>query len=107
MNLARHHHLTAATVVWSLVLLVALLGLLAPKALKPIYVGLMIVTFPIGWLMTRVILLVLYFAVLTPVGLLMRLFGRDTMKRAFDRGAQTYWVQHDSKPEKERYFRQY
>lgn len=42
-----------------------------------------------------VVMGVIYFGVFTPVGLAMRAFGRDAMRRRFERGAATYWVPRD------------
>lgn len=38
---------------------------------------------------------VIYFGVFTPVGLVMRAFGRDAMCRRFERAAPSYWVRRD------------
>ena len=43
-------------------------------------------------IMTRVILGVFYYMILTPVGLVMRLFGRDPMDRKIDRQRDSYWT---------------
>jgi hypothetical protein len=44
----------------------------------------------LGWLNTRLILALLFYIVVTPMGLLMRLMGRDPMARKFEPGAQSY-----------------
>ncbi len=62
---------------------------------------------PIGWSLSALVLALMYYLVLTPIGLVMRLFGRDTMRRSFDPGAPTYWLRHEPVADKRRYFRQY
>src|ERR1051326_4621008 len=52
---------------------IGLLGLAIPAALRPIYVAWMIVAFPIGWLVSHVMLAVLYFVLFLPLGILFRL----------------------------------
>jgi hypothetical protein len=37
----------------------------------------------------------MFFCVLTPMALLMRMTGRDAMKRRFDPTARTYWIERD------------
>lgn len=44
-----------------------------------------------GWIMTRVILTIAFFVVLTPIGLLQRLVGRRAFDVAFRTAAETYW----------------
>ncbi|HYB99312.1 MAG TPA: SxtJ family membrane protein [Candidatus Limnocylindrales bacterium] len=82
------------------------LGLLAPQALRPIFVGWMIAAFPIGWTISHLLLGAIYYLLLTPLGLLMRAFGYDPMNRKLDRQAKSYWIEHD-KVEVGRYFRQF
>jgi hypothetical protein len=48
-----------------------------------------------------------YFGVVTPVGLLLRLTGRDPLQRAFDLGRASYWTEHRTGDDPRRYFRQY
>jgi hypothetical protein len=50
---------------------------------------------------------VVFYLVFTPVGLVMRLLGRDPLQRRFDREAGTYWVDHVEPRSVEEYFRQY
>ena len=38
---------------------------------------------------------IVFFGVLTPMGLVMRLFGRDAMQRRFEPSARTYWIERD------------
>ena len=48
-----------------------------------------------GWVMTRVILGLFYFLVLTPFGIVMRLLGKPTLDTAWHDGKSTYWVDKD------------
>ncbi|MCB9894067.1 MAG: hypothetical protein H6839_06455 [Planctomycetes bacterium] len=84
-----------------------LLALGIPKALKPLFIGLMIVSFPIGWVVSHVLIALVYYVVITPLGLLLRLFGKDPMSRRMDPGASTYWVSLREPASKSNYFRQY
>ncbi|HEV3303942.1 MAG TPA: SxtJ family membrane protein [Planctomycetaceae bacterium] len=85
----------------------ALLGLAIPRALRPVWVVLMVVNYPIGWVITHVVMAMIFYLVVTPVGTIMRLTGRDPMERAFDRRAKTYWKTRRSDPDSACYFRQY
>jgi hypothetical protein len=74
---------------------------------RALFVAAQTVTYPIGLVVSTVILLVLYFGVITPIGLVRRVLGRDAMERAFDRSATTYWVERGPARSAEDYFRQY
>lgn len=79
----------------------------APALGRALYAGWMEAAAPIGWTITRLILGAVYYLVLTPIGLLMRLFGKDPMNRNLDRTAATYWCERRGATEARRYFRQF
>jgi len=83
---------------------VGLCGIVRPEALRPVYVGWMIVCSPIGWLVSYVLLGIVYYGVVTPLALVMRLRGRDPLDRTFDRQAPTYWKERTKKREPKSYF---
>ena len=72
--------------------LLVLIGSGAPSLLKPVYQGWMALGHALGWINTRIILGVLFYGIVTPMGVVMRLTGRDPMQRSFDPTAQTYRV---------------
>lgn len=88
--------------------LIALLGLTVPQAIRWVYVGWMMAVWPIGWTVSHLLLAAIYFGVIMPIGLLLRLTGRDPMKKAWDKSATTYWIQRPTEPtDSRRYFRQF
>jgi hypothetical protein len=68
------------------------LGAIYPRALKWIYIAWMSVAFVLGFIMAHVILTVLFYLVITPIGLLARLAGKDFLSLKLDRSAQSYWI---------------
>jgi len=48
-----------------------------------------------------------YFGLITPLGLVFRLIGRDLLCRRFDPKARSYWVPHQQAKKVERYFQQF
>ena len=81
-----------------------LCGLTVPKALLYPYKGWMRLSFILGFLMTHLILSLLYYLVLTPIGVVMRMFGKDFLCKQMDKNATTYWIKKDHKVyAKERY----
>lgn len=100
----------AAAAAWSLGIGAAVWGALyaaIPAIRRPCYLGLSYATAPIGWVLSLVLLLLVYYVVLTPIGLVLRLVGYDPMARKSDRAARSYWVSRPEKPRRSRYFRQY
>lgn len=72
-------------------LLLAALGLVYPQSLRPIFVGLSLVSLPIGCVVSELALLVVFYGVFLPIGLLLRLLGRDPLDRKLDAQARSYW----------------
>ena len=84
-----------------------LFSLVFPRANWLLYVGLTIVALPIGFVLSYVIMVTIFYLVIAPIGLVMRLFGKDPLNRHFQPAAGTYWV--DTRPERpaEDYFKQF
>jgi hypothetical protein len=97
----------AAAAVAGVGVVCAALAFTVPQALRPLWVVLMVVNYPIGWVVTHVVMALIFYLVVTPVGVIMRLTGRDPMERGFDRAAKTYWKPRRMEHDPARYFRQY
>ena len=74
-----------------------LLGWSAPLVLKPIQKVWMTLALILGWIMTRIILSVLFFIVFVPIGWIARIFGKEFLDQKFDPKADSYWIRRDSK----------
>jgi hypothetical protein len=85
----------------------AVLAAVAPALLRPLYVVLTILVFPIGLVVSYLVLGVMFFLVLTPLGLVFRLLRRDILGRRWDPSAPTYWVSRGPSTDTARYFRQF
>ena len=71
------------------------LGLIVPIILKPLYLIWMIFAVLLGWVMTRVILSLLFYLIITPIGLIGRLFGKDFLGSDITNN-NSYWNSRDS-----------
>ena len=69
-------------------------ALIFPLALKPVYKVWMLIGHVLGWINTRIILAILFYMLIFPMGLLMRLFGNDPMHKSYDKKLNTYRVIH-------------
>lgn len=96
----------AAWAVAAAVAAVAVGGWLRPALARPIYLGWMYAAAPVGWVLGHVILCAVFFLVVTPVGLWMRVAGRDPLQRQFDASSTSYWEPR-TPSERARYFRQF
>ena len=91
----------------ALALVVGLAGLTRPEWVRLIYIGWMILAFPIGWTVSQVMLLAMYFGLFTPIGLVFRLIGRDPLQRARRPGIESYWAPKPVPADVRSYFKQF
>ena len=104
--LARDVGIRPASVILCGLAAYAALGLVRPESLRILYVLLTLLTLPIGRLLSRVSLVLLYFGLVTPTGWLQRLTGRQTLDLHIDREARSYWEPKPTQDRVESYFRQ-
>jgi len=88
--------------------LILLIATLRPGLLAPIHRVMARVARAIGWVNTMALLSIIFYGIFTPVGLLVKLLGRDSLDRKWDRQASSYWHKRDVVEfNKERYERQF
>ena len=85
---------------WALILglVLSAMALVCPPALKPFHRAWMTIGETLGWLHSRIMLSVVYYAMIVPVGLARRLLGNDPMRRKFERDAVTYKIARTQRP---------
>jgi len=76
--------------------LFALLGLILPKVLKPVYIGWMTFANYLSIVVTYIVLTLFFFIVLTPVSLVIKILGKDLLLQRLDPDASSYWVDANS-----------
>ena len=84
-----------------------ILGAMWPEFLRPLYRLWMALVFPVGWVVSHLILALVFFCILTPIGLMMRLTGHDPLKLKYDRQRASYWSERPAQADDSRYFRQF
>lgn len=84
---------------------VALVGLVSPKTIRPLYALLIAITMPIGWVISNVLLRVIFYLLFTPLGLIFRLIGRDPLVIRRPAG-DSYWRDVRATPDLASYYRQ-
>jgi hypothetical protein len=101
-----HDRMWLAGLLLGLALAAGLLGWLAPRRLRPVLVGWMVLVFPLGWISTHLLLVGVHSCIFSPVGLFFRLIGRDVLARGFPGEQESYWVEKPAAGDVRRYFRQ-
>jgi len=102
----RGHH-SFGLFLMAIAFVVGLPGLIKPAAVRWLFVGWMVVAFPIGWAISQVMLLLMYYLILTPVALLFRLAHRDLLRRKPAPGQNSFWAPKEMPQDLRRYFRQF
>jgi hypothetical protein len=97
----------AAVILWWIAGALTVVYYAIPPLRRSVYLGWMYLAFPIGWVLSHVLLAIVYYLVFTPIGLIMRLLGRDPMRRRFEPERKSYWVEHRPGGAPSRYFRQF
>ncbi len=99
--------LGAAADIWIAAACVSAAGLAYPPFMRVVFIGLVRITMPIGIVVSWLLLAVIYFGVITPIGLLSRALRADPLQRDRDEAAATYWNRYDPPEEADRYFEQF
>ena len=103
----KFHNPGLAKGLWVAAVVVPVIGWLVPAFMRFIFLGMSYLAWPIGFVVSHVVLALVYYGVITPIGLLMRLVRYDPMKRTFDRAEVSYWqARQNAEFDVKRYFRQ-
>jgi hypothetical protein len=78
--------------------ILVLFGIFFPTILQPLNKAWMTLSILLGWVMTRVILSVLFYIVITPISLIARLFSKDFLDLKIDKSRISYWEKRKSTP---------
>lgn len=82
-------------------------GLFAPALLRPVQKVWMIFALLLGWVMTRVILSLVFYLAITPIGIIMRLSGKDPLDEKYPDKRATFWTPKGQKRTRESYEKQF
>lgn len=86
---------TGRIVLWSIGGVLVVSGLFIPMILTAAYKVWMKLAHGLAWINTRIIITLIFFLVITPIGFLLRLLKGDILREKFDRGAQSYWSDYE------------
>lgn len=92
----------------AIAVVVPVVGWAVPSFMRVVYVGLSYLAWPIGFVVSHVLLGAVYYLLVTPIGLIMRAAGYDPMHRRFEAETRSYWIERDGGERDPRsYFRQF
>ena len=93
---------------WSLALLCPMLGILFPKGLFPIYIGLTIIAIPIGLVVSNLILILIFYGLVTPIALFFKVVRRDALNIGSKKSNEgSFWKASSYKKDLPSYYRQF
>ncbi|RMF56586.1 MAG: hypothetical protein D6743_20055 [Calditrichaeota bacterium] len=90
-----YRHKFASLWPFSVPAMLIVLGVAAPMVLKHVYLAWMALATVMQWLMTHVILTLLFYLAITPIGLINRLVRRDPLSLRFKPDAESYWIKRE------------
>lgn len=76
-------------------MLLIVMGVFPPKGLKGIYKLWMGMAFAIGWVVSRILLIMIFYLVIMPVGLLARILGKEFLDKNMRIRNDSYWIKKD------------
>lgn len=86
---------TVVAVFGVIAVLLTLIGLFVPAAARGFHRVWMGIAGVLGYINSRILLTILYYGLLTPYGMISRVFGRDPLDRR-GRSRDTYWVKREN-----------
>lgn len=91
---------------WSifLSLIFLLLGLINSKLLTPLHKTWIQLGIILGKVIAPLVMLVIFFAIVTPIGLLLKIFGKDLLKIKKNKFLKTYWTTRENIKSMDRQF---
>jgi hypothetical protein len=92
--------------IWGLAACAGIPGLVWPWLLKPVFVTWMIVAFPIGWLISHLLLALMFYGLFAPLGLILKATGHDPLKRTKP-ATGSYWEAKAQQKDMSRYLKQF
>lgn len=106
-NQTFRHHNSSSGLAFAIVGLVGIIGLIRPAFIRPLFVVASLVTFPIGWVVSQIALLILFYGIVTPLGFFWRMRRRDLLQLHPKSGQSSFWISRDAEPPPERYLKQF
>jgi hypothetical protein len=90
-----------------IVALIGIIGLIKPNSLRWLFIAASATAFPIGWVVSQVALVIMFYGVMTPMAFLFRMRGRDALQLRAKPDQSSFWIHREEEPKPERYLKQF
>jgi len=98
-------HWQEVEVGWIVAGVISIAGLVSPPIIRPVFVGLILLTYPIGWVVSHVLLGLIFYGIVTPIGIILRVTGHDPLQINAPLG-NSLWKSPTGKTDSASYLRQ-
>lgn len=98
---------TAAAILGAVAALAPLAGAVSLPALRWLYLGAAYLAFPIGFVVSHLVLATIYYLIFTPAAVCLRLARYDPLRRQLKPDAETFWIVRTEEPSAKSYFKQF
>lgn len=93
----RKGNIPTAAYLGIIALTVEAVSLLKPILLKPIFTAFSAFGKIMGWINSKILLTIIFYALITPISFLMKLLRKDLLQQKIDKNASTYWNERKPK----------
>lgn len=91
LQMLRGHHPALPKYFISIAVIAEICACIKPGLLKPIFIIFTKVGKVIGWVNTRVLLMLVFYLIMTPIGMILRLCGKDLLQQKMGKDEGSYW----------------
>jgi hypothetical protein len=88
-------HIRASAWLYSFSAVSFFIAALLPSFLMPVYIIFIKIAHVIGWVNTRIILCIIFYLIVSPIGLVMRLFKKSPLEKQIDKNKDSYWIKKE------------
>ena len=89
----------------AVVALLGIAGLMKPNLARVPFIVASCVTYPIGWLVSQIVLALLFYGVITPIGFFLKIRGRDVLQLRGESKQSSFWIKRGPPPAPDRYLK--
>jgi hypothetical protein len=98
---------SSAGIALAIVALIGIVGLVKPNLMRWLFIAASAAAFPIGWVVSHVALLIMFYGVVTPMAFFFRMRRRDTLQLRAKAEQASFWIDREEEPKPERYLKQF
>jgi len=101
------HHPVAGLVIFGVAIVAGVIGLIKPGTIRWLFIGASAVAYPIGWVVSQLVVAIMFYLLITPLAIVFRLCGRDVLLRKSALNRTSFWLPKKTPEDVRSYFRQY